>query len=102
MRSFIGLERLQGSCSLIFRGRFLLRCPYFWMHTVSRNVIMCFKTECTAQGTEVIKVPILNPDLPIGIDKVRTGKCPVRLFLSLGHPVLHSEYSEIQACSNQF
>ena len=60
------------------------------------------KTECIARGAEVIQVPILNPIIPIGIDKVPTGKCAVRLFLSLGHPVLHSEYSEIQLCCNQF
>ena len=66
------------------------------------DVFLLMKTECTARGAEVIKVPILNPNIPIGIDKVPAGKCPGQLFLFLGHPVLHSEYSEIQLCCNKF
>ncbi len=34
--------------------------------------------------------------------KVPTGKCVVRFFLSLSHPLLHSEYSEIKLCCSQF
>ena len=49
----------------------------------NQHIVTCgIKTECMARTAEVSQLEIQNLKIPIEIDKVPTGKCVVRFFLS--------------------